>query len=118
MGHFNGLWATPIVDIARKLWRGNANTRRPGGKLPERGSQGQEGINRHRRGGPNRLSNHVDFCPAPISRRAGKRGAALMNDVNSGFGVLGARLLAGVSMVALGMAAAPAFAQEAPAPAP
>ena len=35
-----------------------------------------------------------------------------MNDVNSGFGALGARLLAGVSLVALGMVAAPAYAQE------
>ena len=41
-----------------------------------------------------------------------------MNDVNSGFGVLGARLFAGVSIAALAVAAAPAFAQDATAPAP
>jgi iron complex outermembrane receptor protein len=38
-----------------------------------------------------------------------------MKDVNSGFGALGARLLAGVSIVALGISAAPACAQEEPA---
>jgi len=35
-----------------------------------------------------------------------------MKEMNSGFGALGAKLLAGVSIVALGIAAAPAYAQE------
>ena len=41
-----------------------------------------------------------------------------MNDVNSGLGALAVRLLAGVSIMALGMAASPAYAQDIAAPAP
>jgi TonB-dependent receptor len=39
-----------------------------------------------------------------------------MGEVNSGFGAVCARLLAGVSVVALGMAAPPAYAQDSAAP--